>query len=331
MAPRPDPTEAGAALTTGAVARRLGVAATTLRSWQSRYGIGPTARHSGAHRHWTAADLAVLEHMRRLTNSGVSPAEAARTALTSAPAPGRPRTGTAHADAHDHAAGPPPPPLPETLRRRRGLSRAATRLDAPAIQDLVSAAIGDYGVIGAWNDVLMPTLHAVGRKWETEGEPYVEVEHLLSWHVSSSLRRVVLDASARRPDSGVALLACVPGEEHTLALECLAAVMAQRALALRMFGAAVPPQALAEAVRRTGSMAIILWSQCRSTAAKHLAAQLASMEWGVRGARTRPTVLLAGPGWSGIRIPGTRHPLGLVEAADAMEELLTAPLATAGR
>ncbi|MEV6787027.1 MerR family transcriptional regulator, partial [Streptomyces sp. NPDC051098] len=28
-------------LTTGAVARRLGVAPTTLRSWDRRYGIGP--------------------------------------------------------------------------------------------------------------------------------------------------------------------------------------------------------------------------------------------------------------------------------------------------
>ncbi|MFC7302742.1 MerR family transcriptional regulator [Streptomyces monticola] len=238
-----DPLEAGSAFTTGAVARRFGVAPTTLRSWESRYGIGPATRDSGRHRRWTAADLAVLEHMQRLTNSGVPPAEAARSALTTArksPAPA--------AQPAVRTAAPPPFADPaDALHRRRGLSRAATRLDAPAVQDLVTAAIDDYGLAGAWNDVLMPTLHAVGRKRETEGEPYVEVEHLLSWHVSSSLRRAVLDAPVRRPATDIALLACVPGEEHTLALEALTAVLAGRGLAVRMFGAAVPPQALEEA------------------------------------------------------------------------------------
>uniref|UniRef100_UPI00278C55D1 MerR family transcriptional regulator n=1 Tax=Streptomyces venezuelae TaxID=54571 RepID=UPI00278C55D1 len=68
-------------LTSGAVARRLGVAPTTLRSWDRRYGIGPAARESGRHRRWTPDDIAVLQEMCRLTASGVPPAEAARAAL----------------------------------------------------------------------------------------------------------------------------------------------------------------------------------------------------------------------------------------------------------
>ncbi|OSZ55292.1 transcriptional regulator, partial [Streptomyces pharetrae CZA14] len=72
------PGEAG--LTTGAVARRLGVSPTTLRSWDRRYGIGPAARVDGRHRRWSPADVAMLETMCRLTSSGVPPAEAARAA-----------------------------------------------------------------------------------------------------------------------------------------------------------------------------------------------------------------------------------------------------------
>ncbi|MFD9480770.1 MerR family transcriptional regulator, partial [Streptomyces nojiriensis] len=67
-------------VTTGAVARRLGVAPTTLRSWDRRYGIGPAAREDGRHRRWTSGDIAVLQEMCRLTASGVPPAEAARAA-----------------------------------------------------------------------------------------------------------------------------------------------------------------------------------------------------------------------------------------------------------
>ncbi|OEV19057.1 MerR family transcriptional regulator, partial [Streptomyces nanshensis] len=76
-------------LTTGAVARLLGVAPTTLRSWDRRYGIGPASREGGRHRRWTSADIRLLECMCGLTNAGMPPAEAARAALatTSRPAP----------------------------------------------------------------------------------------------------------------------------------------------------------------------------------------------------------------------------------------------------
>ncbi|WP_188281181.1 MerR family transcriptional regulator, partial [Streptomyces sp. CBMA29] len=83
-----EPAEAG--ITTGALARRLGVSATTVRSWDRRYGIGPAVRSDGRHRRWTPQDVAVLEEMCRLTASGVPPAEAARAAQTAAgtaPAP----------------------------------------------------------------------------------------------------------------------------------------------------------------------------------------------------------------------------------------------------
>ncbi|GAA3305042.1 hypothetical protein GCM10020295_57730 [Streptomyces cinereospinus] len=81
----------------------------------------------------------------------------------------------------------------------RGLARAAVRLDAPAVDDLLTAAVARHGVVGAWQDVMMPVLHAVGRKWETSGDRYVEVEHLLSWHVSTALRRATRRVDPRRP------------------------------------------------------------------------------------------------------------------------------------
>ncbi|MEU8189790.1 MerR family transcriptional regulator, partial [Micromonospora carbonacea] len=66
------------ALSAGAVARRLGVAVTTLRTWHQRYGLGPSQHLPGHHRRYTPADLARLEIMRKLTAEGVTPAEAAR-------------------------------------------------------------------------------------------------------------------------------------------------------------------------------------------------------------------------------------------------------------
>ena len=61
-------------LTVAAVARRLGVAPATLRTWDRRYGITPTDRTSGGHRRYTPEDVALLDRMRRLVIQGLPPA-----------------------------------------------------------------------------------------------------------------------------------------------------------------------------------------------------------------------------------------------------------------
>jgi hypothetical protein len=81
-------------LTVAAVARRLGVAPSTLRTWDRRYDLGPSAHTAGSHRRYGPDDLARLVVMRRLTLDGVPPAEAARIALATAPEPAWPAQAT---------------------------------------------------------------------------------------------------------------------------------------------------------------------------------------------------------------------------------------------
>jgi DNA-binding transcriptional MerR regulator len=94
-------------LAVAAVARRLGVAPATLRTWDRRYGLGPSGRTAGSHRRYTPEDVARLLVMRRLTVDGVAPVDAARAALetdvealevattTPGPRPAAPAAGTA--------------------------------------------------------------------------------------------------------------------------------------------------------------------------------------------------------------------------------------------
>jgi len=72
------------ALSVSAVASRLGVAPSTLRTWDRRYALGPSDHTRGSHRRYTGTDIARLMIMRRLTLEGVAPAEAARIALATA-------------------------------------------------------------------------------------------------------------------------------------------------------------------------------------------------------------------------------------------------------
>ncbi|MCX4767480.1 cobalamin B12-binding domain-containing protein [Streptomyces sp. NBC_01275] len=315
MSESPSPDDTG--LTTGALARRLGVAPTTLRSWDRRYGIGPAVRADGRHRRWRPGDVAVLETMCRLTSSGVPPAEAARAARAGASHPAAEAVGAVREGSR--AAG--ALPLGGDVRQEcRGLARAAVRLDAPAVAEQLAGAVERHGLTVAWQEVMAPTLHAVGRRWTSSGDRYVEVEHLLSWHVSTTLRRATRAAvpgdAAGGP--GPVVLACVPGEQHTLPLEALNAGLGQRDVPTRMFGAAVPAEALTAAVQRLGPVAVVLWAQARSTASLALARHVADARWGVSGARRTPAVLLGGPGWTGRPAPGLPRPTGL---GDALETL----------
>ncbi len=67
-------------LTVAAVARRLGVAPATLRTWDRRYGLGPGTHAPGSHRRYGAADVERLRLMQELVRSGVSVADAAEQA-----------------------------------------------------------------------------------------------------------------------------------------------------------------------------------------------------------------------------------------------------------
>ncbi|MGW0936748.1 MerR family transcriptional regulator [Streptomyces sp. NPDC002666] len=315
----------GGGLTTGEVARRLGVAPTTIRSWDRRYGLGPEAHFGGRHRRWTAVDVARLERMCALTVTGMAPAEAARVTLDEG-APDAPAVQLdiaslsrpvlsveSRADGGVRAG--------DVRQERRGAARAALRLDATALDRLLRTAIDDHGLVSAWTEVIMPTLQAVGRKWERAGEKYVEVEHFLSWHVSGALRRSGPPAAASRSGT-TTVLACVPGENHTLPLEALAAVLTERGLPVLMFGGALPFESLVAAVGRTGPAAVGLWAQSRTTASRPLAQYVAAMEWGVRGARRRPVVMTLGPGWAGQTLPGLPYPPDLAEAVRTVESVV---------
>jgi DNA-binding transcriptional MerR regulator len=93
-----EPSPAEPALSVAALARRLGVAPATLRTWDRRYGVGPSGHTTGRHRRYGAEDIARLELMQRALLRGASPAEAARYALQANP---QPEAGPSQRDQRD--------------------------------------------------------------------------------------------------------------------------------------------------------------------------------------------------------------------------------------
>ncbi|MFF5172553.1 MerR family transcriptional regulator [Micromonospora sp. NPDC000089] len=292
------------ALSAGAVARRLGVAVTTLRTWHQRYGLGPSQHTPGHHRRYTPADLARLEIMRKLTAEGVTPAEAARWAKQGPTiAPGvelRLRSGLGR------DGGGQTIPVGRAGPAARGLARAAMRLDAAAISQTINHSLATDGVVATWEGLLRPVLAGIGeRHVATAG--LIEVEHVVSRCVSEAFAAVAGTGHATGPAR--ILLSCADEEQHTLPLEALAAALTEAGVAYRILGARVPVAALIEAVNRTGPAAVVIWSHTRATAdPRQLSALLAVPR--------RPLlVLAAGPGWRAETLPaGVVRPVDLAEA-----------------
>lgn len=267
-------------LTVAALARRLGVAPATLRTWDRRYGVGPSGHAAGAHRRYTPTDVQRLEEMRRLTLDGVSPAEAAKAALAGGSRPADP--------AQQGGGGARVVPLQSTDAAVRGLTRAALALDSRSIDKAVVEAFEKHGVLWTWDALLLPVLTGIGERWQESGNG-VDVEHLMAESVLGALRSVMVSAPTPR-NSRPVLLACAPEELHTLPLAALAAALAERAIDARVLGARVPGQALAAAVRRGGASAVFLWAHAPQFADTDQVAAIPAMRPPVR-------VVVGGPGW----------------------------------
>ena len=78
--PRPDltPHLVTVPLSVTATAERLGISPSTLRTWERRYGLGPSERELGSRRRYSVADVEILETVVKLVKSGVPLSEAAR-------------------------------------------------------------------------------------------------------------------------------------------------------------------------------------------------------------------------------------------------------------
>ncbi len=308
----------------GALARRLGIAPATLRDWELRYGMGPSARTTGGHRRYQPADILRIELMRRLILDGVPPAEAAQAALTAqsqdpaqpGPAQSRPaqpspaddaavgRTAALPGGSAGRGGGGRSLSLPGQLPQARGLARAALALDGPAITRTLDRSLQERGVMATWERLAVPVLTALGQRNAATGAS-VEIEHLLS----AQLLAALVTRASRLPaprNSRAVLLACADGELHSLALYALAAALAERRVGTRMLGARTPAAALTDAITRTGPAAAVVWSQTAETGDP---GQLLTIP------RQRPALrlLIAGPGW--LSTPaGARRVTSLPEA-----------------
>jgi len=227
----------GPALAVAAVARRLGVAPATLRTWDRRYGLGPSEHSAGAHRRYSPQDVERLVVMRRLTLEGVAPGDAARAALGGAglSAPG---SAVAHAPA---------------------VVTVSMVVDAAMVDDASACGrllVMDPGadVTRWWADLVAPALEALARRTVLD-RPGADATRTVEHAALDALRARTGPRSAR--PAPVVLVLCPVGVSRPLVAHVLAAALAAEGIDARIVGGPTGERQVLELVAMTRPRAVV--------------------------------------------------------------------------
>ena len=214
----------------GRVERDTGIGRDTLRVWERRYGFPEPVRNEKGERIYPEQQLRHLQRIRRLLDQGMRPGAVlplGEQALDELEA-------NLLAD-HCRVPGPAVNALLESI-----LSE-----DAGRIEILLKQQYEQQGMRGFILNTMVPLLNAVGEYW-AGGRLQIFQEHFLSQQLIRFLNAEInrLQKSARRPR---VLLATLPGEEHSLGLLMVAAMLSSHGVSTINIGAEVPMGQIARA------------------------------------------------------------------------------------
>lgn len=245
----------------GELSRRVGVSRELLRTWERRYGLLQPVRGPENFRLYSDDDERRVRVMQEQLTAGVSAGDAARVAVA----------------ATDGAAGP---------RQLAGeLGAALEAFDEQRAHAALDRLFAVFGVEHALRDGVLPYLHDLGNRWSC-AEVTVAQEHF-----ASRLLEARLLALARGWNKGpgpCAVLACPPGEQHTLALISFGLALRNRGWRNIYLGADTPPATARMAADRVRANLLVL---AAVTPARFLAVadELGDVERG-------PRIVLGGAG-----------------------------------
>ena len=228
--------------------RLTGVSEASLRAWERRYGVVVPHRNESGYRLYDEQALSAVSTMRRLVDTGWSPAEAAEAV----------RSGTVPAVA-DEVVGKVRPTnvdQPNAFTYMQRFLASAAQMDAVGIEETLDGgfALGSFEhVVDSW---LFPTLEALGEGW-ARGEIDVAGEHTASQAVHRRLS-AAFDAAGSRSRGPAVVVGLPAGSQHDLGALAFATAIRRRGINVLYLGANVPVSSWEAAVRGREARAVVL-------------------------------------------------------------------------
>jgi DNA-binding transcriptional MerR regulator len=227
----------GELLRIGELSKRAGVSPELLRAWERRYGLLRPARSAGGLRLYSPADVERVALMQQHLAEGMAAAEAAALAVRDAVEEEAARTALRPAAIRDE------------------LAAALDAFDEPRAQAILDRLLALATVETLLAEVVLPYLQELGERWK-RGEASVAQEHF-----ASSVLRGRLLGLARGWGLGlgpVAVLACLPGEQHDLGLIAFGLALRSRGWRIVYLGPDSPIDTVADVSRRLEPSLVVL-------------------------------------------------------------------------
>ena len=215
----------------GVVERDTGIGRDTLRVWERRYGFPEPVRSEKGERKYSEKQLRQLQRIRRLLDQGMRPGK-----LLPLGEEGLDELEASLQSEH-------PVQMEKTVSE---LIEAIHSADAELLESLLQRQYQQLGMQGFILDTVVPLLNTVGEFW-ARGKLQIFQEHFLSQQLIRFLNTEIakLQRHARKPR---VLLATLPGEEHTLGLLMVAAMLSSHGVSTINIGAEVPMDQIGRAV-----------------------------------------------------------------------------------
>lgn len=217
----------------GVVERDTGIGRDTLRVWERRYGFPRPVRNAKGERSYPEDQLRRLQRTRRLLDRGMRPGKLLPLSE----------------DALDELEASLLPEGSGQLNKTVGAVLDAIRsADAGQVEVLLRRQYEKQGMRKFVLETVIPLLQAVGELW-ISGKLQIFQEHFLSEQLIRFLNAEIanMQKSAGKP---VVLLATLPGEEHTLGLLMLAAMLSSSGVSFINLGGEVPMDQIGRAVKQ---------------------------------------------------------------------------------
>jgi methylmalonyl-CoA mutase cobalamin-binding subunit len=190
------------------VERETGLSKDTLRVWERRYGFPTPERDANGERLYAPTQVQRLTQIKRLMDRGHRPGkllaldDAALIALDEA------RPGVLD--------------TPNVLQLDNWMHLVKTH-DSEALQRQFYREMAKRGLAGFVQDIVAPLIARVGEAW-SRNELGIFEEHLFSQHLEKMFRTVLANMSPQHGSPRV-LLTSLSGEEHTMGLLMVEALM----------------------------------------------------------------------------------------------------------
>jgi DNA-binding transcriptional MerR regulator len=255
----------------GELSRRVGVSTDRLRKWERRYGVLAPGRTNGNQRLYSRLDEARLRVMVRHVQAGMPAAQAAELAVAARFRVAAP-VGADVLSGHEEEA-------------RRRLVRALERYDETGADREVEKLAAGAAPSLVVHKVFFPLIAEIHEACEA-GQLTAASAHFAAGYAHSRLLGLT-----RGWDRGLgprAVLACAPGEQHTLGLIGLGIALREMGWRVTYLGANTDLGALAAAME-TVSPRITVIGAARSEPLTAVEAKLARLD-------ARGPVAVAGPG-----------------------------------